>query len=62
MGTHGRRGVARLVVGSGAESILRHASVPVLLVRAASEPVRQQETTAGKAAHLGVSVGTVAMQ
>ncbi|MDM0116361.1 universal stress protein [Variovorax sp. J22R133] len=34
LGTHGRRGVRRLMLGSGAESILRSAPVPVLLVRA----------------------------
>jgi len=34
LGTHGRRGAARLVLGSGAERILRQAPVPVLLVRA----------------------------
>lgn len=34
LGTHGRRGVGRLVLGSSAEHILRHATVPVLLVRA----------------------------
>ena len=33
IGTHGRRGVGRLVLGSGAEGILRIAPVPVLLVR-----------------------------
>ena len=33
LGTHGRRGVGRLLMGSGAEKILRHATVPVLLVR-----------------------------
>ena len=33
LGSHGRRGVSRLVLGSSAESILRHATVPVLLVR-----------------------------
>ncbi|MBL0419008.1 universal stress protein [Ramlibacter sp. AW1] len=32
-GTHGRRGVARAVLGSGAEQILRAAPVPVLVVR-----------------------------
>jgi nucleotide-binding universal stress UspA family protein len=32
LGTHGRRGVRRLVLGSGAEQILRCATVPVLLV------------------------------
>lgn len=34
LGTHGRRGVRRLVLGSSAEHILRQAPVPVLLVRA----------------------------
>ena len=33
LGTHGRRGAARLLLGSGAERILRQAPVPVLLVR-----------------------------
>ena len=34
MGTHGRRGVGRLVLGSDAEYVLRFSSVPVLIVRA----------------------------
>ena len=34
LGTHGRRGIGRMVMGSGAENILRAATVPVLLVRA----------------------------
>lgn len=33
-GTHGRRGLARLLMGSDAEYILRHTPVPVLMVRA----------------------------
>ncbi len=33
MGTHGRKGFERLVVGSVAERIVRHASCPVLTVR-----------------------------
>lgn len=33
MGTHGRRGVRRLVMGSDAEIVLRSSAVPVLLVR-----------------------------
>jgi len=35
MGTHGRRGLSRLALGSDAEMVLRAANVPVLLVRAA---------------------------
>jgi len=34
LGTHGRRGVGRLLLGSDAEMIVRLATVPVLLVRA----------------------------
>lgn len=32
-GTHGRRGLKRLLMGSDAEYIVRHSPVPVLLVR-----------------------------
>ena len=34
LGTHGRRGVGRMFLGSGAEQVVRTATVPVLLVRA----------------------------
>ena len=33
MGTHGRRGMGRLVMGSDAEGVLRETTVPILLVR-----------------------------
>ena len=33
VGTHGRRGVGRVLMGSGAEQIVRLATVPVLTVR-----------------------------
>lgn len=36
-GTHGRRGVSRMLLGSSAEYIIRHAPVPVLLVRLREE-------------------------
>ena len=45
MGTHGRRGVNRLLLGSDAERVLRSAPVPVLLVRAeerAKRPARKR--------------------
>jgi nucleotide-binding universal stress UspA family protein len=35
VGTHGRRGVGRVVLGSGAEQIIRTAPVPVLVIRGA---------------------------
>ncbi len=37
MSTHGRSGLSRLVMGSVAEEVVRHAKVPVLLVRAVGE-------------------------
>jgi nucleotide-binding universal stress UspA family protein len=35
LGTHGRRGIRRMVLGSDAEQVVRASPVPVLLVRAA---------------------------
>ena len=37
VGTHGRRGVGRMLLGSGAEQILRLASVPVLVIRSGED-------------------------
>jgi len=34
LGTHGRRGIGRVLLGSGAEQIIRSAQVPVLVIRA----------------------------
>jgi nucleotide-binding universal stress UspA family protein len=36
MSTHGRSGLSRVVLGSVAEHVVRHATVPVLLLRAQS--------------------------
>jgi nucleotide-binding universal stress UspA family protein len=33
MGTHGRRGIFRLAMGSDAEQVVRGAGIPVLLVK-----------------------------
>jgi nucleotide-binding universal stress UspA family protein len=46
MATHGRTGVGRLLFGSVAESVLRHAPVPVFMLRqpAAAEAVVEEET------------------
>jgi nucleotide-binding universal stress UspA family protein len=38
MTTHGRGGLGRLVMGSVADEVLRHAPCPVLLVRVGEEP------------------------
>jgi len=37
IGTHGRRGIQRLMLGSDAEQVLRQSPVPVLLVRGRPE-------------------------
>jgi nucleotide-binding universal stress UspA family protein len=37
-GTHGRRGIRRIVMGSDAEYIVRHTPVPILLIRSTGEP------------------------
>ena len=41
MGTHGRRGVTRMVLGSDAEAVLRVTPVPVLLVRSPERKPRR---------------------
>jgi nucleotide-binding universal stress UspA family protein len=38
IGSHGRGGMTRLLLGSVAESVMRHAPCPVLVVRQASGP------------------------
>ena len=52
MGTHGRRGLRRVVMGSDAEAVLREARVPVLLVRA---PERAASTSRARAPRAGKS-------
>jgi nucleotide-binding universal stress UspA family protein len=47
MATHGRTGLGRLLFGSVAEAVLRHAPVPVFLIR---EPHTIEATPAGKGA------------
>lgn len=37
VGTHGRRGLGRVLLGSGAEQIIRLAPLPVLVIRSAEE-------------------------
>jgi nucleotide-binding universal stress UspA family protein len=37
VGTHGRRGIGRMLLGSGAEQILRLAPVPVLVIRSSED-------------------------
>jgi nucleotide-binding universal stress UspA family protein len=46
MGTHGRRGVSHLFLGSDAEAVVRMSPVPVLLVRALATPTKVKEAIA----------------
>jgi nucleotide-binding universal stress UspA family protein len=41
LGTHGRRGLTRMVMGSDAEGVVRATRVPVLLVRSPKRPLAQ---------------------
>ena len=43
MGTHGRRGFNRMVLGSDAEGVLRHSPVPVLMVRSPEPRARRKK-------------------
>ena len=43
LGTHGRRGVRRLVMGSDAEQVIRATRVPVLLVRSKATPATSRK-------------------
>jgi len=43
MGTHGRSGLGRLILGSVAESVIRGTTTPVLLVRRPEAPVQRPE-------------------
>lgn len=47
MGTHGRTGLSRLVMGSVAEAVVRHAPCPVLIYREAARKLagRDAQTT-----------------
>jgi nucleotide-binding universal stress UspA family protein len=59
LGTHGRRGVGRVVMGSSAEHILRHAPVPVLLVRAPESEARPKPV---EAKHVSQPTGALAFE
>jgi hypothetical protein len=43
--THGRRGLTRMLMGSVAESVIRHATVPVLTVKPKTHPVELPHAT-----------------
>lgn len=49
LGTHGRRGVKRALLGSDAEQVIRTSAVPVLLVRAPETSASEGRTPASAA-------------
>ena len=51
VGTHGRRGLGRVLLGSGAEQVIRLSPIPVLVIRAAEQP--SMPAKAGQAGLLG---------
>jgi nucleotide-binding universal stress UspA family protein len=57
MGTHGRTGLRRLLMGSVAEQVLRRASCPVLTVKAPFPPSEPVGADAGEAKEGAVEVG-----
>lgn len=55
VGTHGRKGVARAVLGSTCESLVRQSEIPVLTVRAAARPdVVEPQSGVDASRHVGV--------
>ena len=44
MGSHGRSGLKRWMLGSVAEEVLRHATVPVLMVKLAHDDAAESDT------------------
>ena len=49
LGTHGRRGLRRMLMGSDAEAVVRRAPVPVLLVRGTSRATRKARKSTAEA-------------
>src|SRR6185436_20582259 len=60
IGTHGRRGVSRMLLGSDAEQVARMAPVPVLLVRSAEKAAPNASATEGDAAASPIDEATAA--
>lgn len=58
IGTHGRRGVNRLMLGSDAEKVVRTARVPVLLVRAEEVPPEAANSITERALTAAARVAT----
>lgn len=59
LGTHGRRGLTRVLLGSDAETVLREATCPVFLVRA-PERASAHRSSAGRSAKAEARAATPA--
>jgi nucleotide-binding universal stress UspA family protein len=55
LGTHGRRGLRRVLMGSDAEAVLRESRVPVLLVRAPERAASARSKAAAPRARIAVA-------
>ncbi|MHB8493822.1 MAG: universal stress protein [Casimicrobiaceae bacterium] len=55
LGTHGRRGLRRVLMGSDAEAVLRESRVPVLLVRAPERTAAARSKAAAPRSRLAVA-------
>ena len=52
LGTHGRRGISRVLLGSDAEQVVRKTTVPVLLVRHSSDAATGDDPVAAGTAQV----------
>ncbi len=62
LGTHGRRGVGRLLLGSGAESILRSAPIPILVVRSNAAAAQPEEKADAPRRHVSLPTGALKIE
>ncbi len=62
IGTHGRRGVSRMLLGSDAERIVRSATVPVLLVRQPEAVVQAHDENTPATLHVRLPSAALAFE
>ncbi|MEO8387169.1 universal stress protein [Polaromonas sp.] len=65
LGTHGRRGIGRAVLGSSAENVLRRSPVPVLLVRSpepAEKPDASGKNASAKTVRVNLPSGALSVE
>jgi len=65
LGTHGRRGIGRVMLGSSAENVLRRSPIPVLLVRSpepAGKPDAAEEGASVKTTRVNLPSGALSVE